>query len=197
MAIWTDTPLLSVMLVAALSLAGCSGQPTPFSKKNQSEDTALLPPVAGYHYAGALDPTLRPTSAIAAPVTQPKSAVTQIRATRGVKVAMVTGAGITGNKELRDAMVRSLMSSDVQLSRPPFPPRVTIAARVRLGTPQNGVQPVAIDWQVLDAAGKLVGTVSQQNSIQAGNLARSWYDNADGAARAAAPEISRLIAAAR
>ena len=187
-----------IVLALVTIVAGCGGRTAPFAKSTHAQGVTLTPPADGYRYAGASQPLQQERRATVASEQPPiTAAIAPTGATRGVDVASVVGAGATGNKELRDAMMRALMQRGVRLSTKPTPPHIRIEAQVRLGTVQAGSQSAAIEWRVKDAGGQLIGTVAQSNNIPATTTTVGWGASALGAAQAAAPEISRLIAAAR
>jgi len=187
-----------VLLMLLTVVAGCGGRPAPFGKSTHAQGVTLTPPADGYRYAGASQPLQQDRKATVAPEeTLTTATISPTGASRGVDVAPVVGAGATGNKELRDAMMRALMRRGVRLSTKSAPPHIRIEAQVRLGAVRAGSQSAAIEWRVRDAGGRLIGTVAQSNNIPAATTTPGWGASAIGAAQAAAPEISRLIAAAR
>lgn len=107
--------------------------------------------------------------------------------------ARVEGAPGTGNAELTAALKSALGRHGYG-----FAPQAAAAAhrvdvRVRLGTPESGRQPIAIDWKLSARNGRHIGTVRQRNSVTAGSLNRIWGENAKGAASAAAAQLVKLL----
>ena len=64
-----------------------------------------------------------------------------------------------------------------------------------MGQSKDGKQPIQIDWNVIDPAGKKLGTVSQKNEVPQGSLDGTWGKTADAAAAAAAQGIIKLLPA--
>ena len=81
-------------------------------------------------------------------------------------------------------------------------PRLMVASLVLLILPCGGClhhdvslrpHPTPCCWQVVDPAGRKLGTVSQKNSIPQGSLNGAWGKTADAAASAASQGIIKLL----
>jgi hypothetical protein len=108
-------------------------------------------------------------------------------------VPNVTGAPGDGSVALTTAIQRELTRSGVALTQAPSGQTYRVEGKVVVGEGQNGKQPIQIDWDVKDPAGKKLGTVSQKNEIPQGSLDGSWGKTADAAASAAAQGILKLL----
>jgi hypothetical protein len=109
------------------------------------------------------------------------------------RVPSVTGAPGDGSSSLRRALQRELARKGVALADSPSPSTYTVEGKVALGSGSNGKQPITIDWNVLDPAGKKLGTVSQKNDVPQGSLDGAWGKTAEAAAAAAAQGIVKLL----
>jgi hypothetical protein len=109
------------------------------------------------------------------------------------RVPGVTGAPGDGSSSLRAALQRELARSGVALADTPSPQTYTVEGKVAVGTGADGKQPITIDWNVSDPAGKKLGTVSQKNEVPQGSLDGAWGKTADAAAAAAAQGILKLL----
>jgi hypothetical protein len=72
-----------------------------------------------------------------------------------------------------------------------------VEGKVVMGQGKDGKQPIQIDWNVIDPAGKKLGTVSQKNEVPQGSLDGAWGKTADAAAAAAAQGILKLLPQAK
>jgi hypothetical protein len=108
-------------------------------------------------------------------------------------VPSVTGAPGDGGVALTSALQRELSRSGVQLSNAPGGGIYKVEGKVAVGEAKDGKQPIQIDWNVKDPAGKKLGTVSQKNEIPQGSLDGAWGKTADAAAAAAAQGILKLL----
>ncbi len=108
-------------------------------------------------------------------------------------VPSVTGAPGDGGVSLTGALQRELARKGVALSNAPGGQTYTVAGNVIVGQGSQGKQPIQIDWNVKDPAGKKLGTVSQKNEIPQGSLDGAWGKTADLAAQAAAQGILKLL----
>ena len=68
-----------------------------------------------------------------------------------------------------------------------------VEGKVTVGAVKDGKQPIQIEWKVVDAQGKAVGSVNQKNAIPPGSLDGAWGNTADAAAAAAAQGIIKLL----
>jgi hypothetical protein len=110
-------------------------------------------------------------------------------------VPLVTGAPGDGGNSLTTAIQRELTKSGVTLASAPNAQAYKVEGKVAMGQGKDGKQPIQIDWNVIDPAGKKLGTVSQKNEVPQGSLDGSWGKTADAAAAAAAQGIIKLLPA--
>ncbi|MGE3529050.1 MAG: hypothetical protein AB7G54_06450 [Methyloceanibacter sp.] len=111
----------------------------------------------------------------------------------GVLVQPVTGAPGDGQRSLTVALKKRLYAGGVKLANGTAVNVYMVKGSVKLSDASGGKQSIRIDWQVLDPAGKKLGTVSQQNTIPRGSLNGPWGAIADAAAGAAADGIIKLL----
>lgn len=179
------------------------------STKTASSITQWLPSQAPPTAAPAVasttgsTPGLVKTAAVAPSATPPaaspppsSSVNTGSIATPGAvqaRVPSVTGAPGDGSSSLRRALQRELARKGVALADSPSPSTYTVEGKVALGSGANGKQPITIDWNVMDPAGKKLGTVSQKNEVPQGSLDGAWGKTAEAAAAAAAQGIVKLL----
>lgn len=105
----------------------------------------------------------------------------------------VTGAPGDGSSSLTQAIQKELSRNGVPLSEQRTASAYRVEGRVSVGAGRDGKQPIQIDWNVIDPAGKKLGTVSQKNEIPQGSLDGPWGRTADAAASAAAQGILKLL----
>lgn len=105
----------------------------------------------------------------------------------------VTGAPGDGSASLTQAIQKELSRNGVPLSEQRTAAAYRVEGRVSVGAGRDGKQPIQIDWNVIDPAGKKLGTVSQKNEIPQGSLDGPWGRTADAAASAAAQGILKLL----
>lgn len=110
-------------------------------------------------------------------------------------VPSVTGAPGDGSSALTGAIQRELTKSGVAVSDQSGQANYRVEGRVKIGAARDGKQPIQIDWDVKDAQGKKLGTVSQKNDVPQGSLDGAWGNTADAAAAAAAQGILKLMPA--
>jgi hypothetical protein len=110
-------------------------------------------------------------------------------------VPSVSGAPGDGSTALTAALQSELSRNGVSLSDQASASAYKVEGFVKVGQAKEGKQPIQIDWQVKDPAGKKVGTVSQKNEIPEGSLDGAWGRTADAAAAAAAQGILKLLPA--
>ena len=108
-------------------------------------------------------------------------------------VPSVTGAPGDGSVALTSAIQRELTKSGLALTDKAGAQTYRVEGKVVVGEGKNGKQPIQIDWNVKDPAGKKLGTVSQKNEIPQGSLDGAWGKTADAAAAAAAAGILKLL----
>ena len=146
---------------------------------------------------GAVSPTpvgsLPPTTAISTPPQQ--IAAAQPAAPKeplGAVVSSLSGAPGDGNNALAKALQAELSKNGINTANAGTA-GYRVDGVVKMGLVSDGKQPIQIDWNVKDAQGKKVGTVTQKNEIPAGSLDTSWGKTADAAASAAAQGILKLL----
>lgn len=110
-------------------------------------------------------------------------------------VPLVTGAPGDGSSALTTAIQRELSKNGLNLATSPDIRAYKVEGKVAMGLSKDGKQPIQIDWNVIDPAGKKLGTVSQKNEVPQGSLDGSWGKTADAAAAAAAQGIIKLLPA--
>jgi hypothetical protein len=110
-------------------------------------------------------------------------------------VPSVSGAPGDGSTALTSALQAELSKNGVTLAEQSGPSSYKVEGIVKVGQARDGKQPIQIDWQVKDPAGKKLGTVSQKNEIPEGSLDGAWGRTADAAAAAAAQGILKLLPA--
>lgn len=108
-------------------------------------------------------------------------------------VPTVTGAPGDGKTALAEALRSELARSGINATDAASAGAYRVEGRVAVGQATSGKQPIQIDWQVKDPAGKRLGTVSQKNEIPQGSLDGAWGQTADAAAAAAAQGIVKLL----
>jgi hypothetical protein len=108
-------------------------------------------------------------------------------------VPLVTGAPGDGSSTLTAAIQRELTRNGLTLAGTPNAQSYKVEGKVAMGTSKDGKQPIQIDWNVIDPAGKKLGTVSQKNEVPQGSLDGAWGKTADAAAAAAAQGIIKLL----
>jgi hypothetical protein len=153
---------------------------------NAPKGGGAAPPVG----VGASDDSMRVASA---PATS--GATGSINKAGGVTavVPAVVGAPGDGKTALAEALRSELSRSGITVAENAAPGAFRIEGRVAMGQATSGKQPIQIDWQVKDPAGKRLGTVSQKNEIPQGSLDGAWGQTADAAAAAAAQGIVKLL----
>lgn len=117
------------------------------------------------------------------------------RETVSAIVPSVSGAPGDGSTSLTTALQAELTKNGVALSEQASASAYKVEGYVKVGQAKEGKQPIQIDWQVKDPAGKKLGTVSQKNEIPEGSLDGAWGRTADAAAAAAAQGILKLLPA--
>ena len=108
-------------------------------------------------------------------------------------VPTVTGAPGDGSNSLTAALQNELRKNGVSLGTTPGGQTYKVEGKVAVGQGKDGKQPISIDWNVIDPAGKKLGTVSQKNEIPQGSVDGAWGQTATAAAEAAAKGIVKLL----
>ncbi|MGF1650724.1 MAG: hypothetical protein ACFCUN_09755 [Hyphomicrobiaceae bacterium] len=145
---------------------------------------ASSPSPAAPQVAGAPTPSQTTTGSIANPAETQSIVVVRPR---------VTGAPGDGNTALAEAISNELARGGVAMTNSPGPRTNGVNATVALGMPNNGKQPIEINWKVTAPDGRELGTVAQKNEIPAGSLDGAWGETAKVAAAAAAEGVLRLL----
>ncbi len=113
-------------------------------------------------------------------------------------VPAVKGAPGDGNSSLSNALKQQLNSKGIQIaSAGNLPGTYKILGTVKMSKAVAGKQGINIEWNVVDPAGRKLGTVSQKNSIPQGSLNGAWGKTADAAASAASQGIIKLLPKAK
>jgi hypothetical protein len=157
--------------------------------------TATPPASTASTESGASTKTADAAASTASP---PVAPTTGSIATSGPIMAIVptvTGAPGDGGDALTAAIQRELTKNGVTLASAPGTHAYKVEGKVAMGESKDGKQPIQIDWNVLDPAGKKLGTVSQKNEVPQGSLDGAWGKTADAAAAAAAQGIIKLLPA--
>jgi hypothetical protein len=165
-------------------IAGGGSVPVASNIKTQSTDIASNTPKSPSTYASAASNQIAQTTGS---IAQP-GPVTAI-------VPLVTGAPGDGGPTLTTAIQRELSKSGLRLATTSEAQAYKVVGKVAMGPNRDGKQPIQIDWNVIDPAGKKLGTVSQKNEVPSGSLDGSWGQTADAAAAAAAQGIIKLLPA--
>ncbi|HLS69103.1 MAG TPA: hypothetical protein VK035_07145 [Kiloniellales bacterium] len=116
------------------------------------------------------------------------------QATPRLVVLPIEGASGDGPESLEYAIVRALRDQGIALAAVPEQEDLLLGCFIDIGPAQGGVQPVTIQWQLLQAADfSEIGTVTQDNLVPAYSLAGAWRDSAAQIALAAAEGIAELL----
>ncbi len=108
-------------------------------------------------------------------------------------VAQVTGAPGDGNAALAKALTALLPLKGIKVADKNEKGSWRIEGKVKVEAKSPAEDLVTLRWRVLDAAGKELGTISQQNAVPHKRLDAKWGEIAAFAAEAAAEGISQLI----
>jgi hypothetical protein len=182
----------------ASSMPGSAGTPVASAAPALAGGAA---PAAGA-VASATQPAAKAASAIAGTPAAAAGAVPAGMATTGsidssapvsTMVSSISGAPGDGSTALSGAIQRELGKSGVALTNAAGAQTYKVEGKVVMGQSKDGKQPIQIDWNVIDPAGKKLGTVSQKNEVPQGSLDGTWGKTADLAAAAAAQGIVKLL----
>ena len=162
---------------------GSGSAPVSLDAVNRSDATALK------SLALAAAPEVAKVLQDDAPITPEESSLRQ------VVVLPVTGAPGNGSDALKFAMAAALGRAKLTVlpEAPSGAKILSVVGSVTLDRPQNGQQHVAITWALMDAGGKQLGVVKQENAVPQGSLDGQWGDVANLVAQAAAPGILAII----
>ena len=172
---------------ATASQAAIASVPTSAVPAGVGAAAASTTTLASNTVAGTTTQSARPQLA-SAPVTGSIS-----RDAVSAVVPAVSGAPGDGSTALTTALQAELSKNGVALSDQASASAYKVEGYVKVGLAKEGKQPIQIDWQVKDPAGKKLGTVSQKNEIPEGSLDGAWGRTADAAAAAAAQGILKLL----
>jgi hypothetical protein len=181
-------PPASMLSDQADSIQTASVTGTPPSPIEPAAATAAEQPAAEQPAAEA--PRAEPAPA---PKTQRKPEGKPTKQANAIAVPLVVGAKGRGNAELAAAMRRAMALAGVPVIKKKRNGAITVAGTVRLGPAVGSQQTVELAWQVLDAKGVEIGTISQKNQVPAGSLDKGWGQTAQLAAQAAAGGIFKLL----
>jgi hypothetical protein len=180
LATWLPTQSQAAIASATPPAAGAY-QPAPGAAAPQ---TAAAAP-------GYTAPATAPAG-LAAPSTQTTGSIARDGGVNAM-VPSVVGAPGDGSVALTSAIQRELTKNGLALTDKAGTQTYRVEGKVVVGEGANGKQPIQIDWNVKDPAGKKLGTVSQKNEIPQGSLDGAWGKTADAAAAAAATGILKLL----
>lgn len=107
-------------------------------------------------------------------------------------VPAVTGAPGDGQRSLTLAIKKQLFKKGIKITSTSGSAAYTVKGSVEIAKAGNK-EAITIQWQVLDPSSRLLGTVSQKNTIAAGSLNGNWGATADAAANAATDGILKLL----
>jgi hypothetical protein len=153
--------------------------------------SATSPTSVGALPAATATPATTPPAATAAAPAPAKTATAAPQPLQAT-IPTLSGAPGDGNSALAAALQAELSKSGVPIASAGAT-AYRVEGVVKLGAATDGKQPVQIDWNVKDPAGKRLGTVTQKNEVAAGSLDSSWGKTADAAASAAAQGILKLL----
>lgn len=155
------------------------------SAKDMGESAILL---LGEQTAVALEAALlRPRTQVA----QTTTAATADRPTAWV--GAIKGAPGDGNEALSRSLNAVLPLKGVRIKGAKADAEWIVEGIVKVvqGSPTQDV--VTLSWRITDASGREAGTITQQNAVAHGRLAKKWAELAGFAAEAAAEGIAQLI----
>ncbi|MBX9684469.1 MAG: hypothetical protein K2X41_11835 [Hyphomicrobium sp.] len=165
--------------------------PTPVAAASPQSIAAV--PAASPIASPITTAAVAPPSALAAPAAAQTTGSIEPSGPVTTMVPTVVGAPGDGGTTLTSAIQRELTKNGVTLTNAASPKTYKVEGKVAMGQTKDGKQPIRIDWNVVDPAGKKLGTVSQNNEVPQGSLDGSWGKTADAAAAAAAQGILKLL----
>tara|TARA_R110000824_G_scaffold390760_8_gene587747 strand:- start:4961 stop:5650 length:690 start_codon:yes stop_codon:yes gene_type:complete len=207
------TGLKGAALCLLLSLAACMDDNTPPQHADRSTATRqsvpLQPvstteqgaPLTSFGLRGSLGPAapdlppsplppepevpfLGPDDEIA---TASIAAALNSRPAFDIKVGFAPGDGTTAlSTALSDALDQTALAG--------MTGRYMVAGEVALSSLDTGETGISITWNIRDARGRLLGTITQTSTAPASRIASYWGETAKSAARSAAEGINALIA---
>jgi hypothetical protein len=182
----SSVPVASATPVTPANAATAAATAAPLAAQNVA--SAAVPAVA----TGAM-PAATPAALTTAPAAATGATTGSIETPIETSVPSVTGAPGDGSATLTSAIQRELTKNGVALTSAPGGKSYKVEGKVAVGQGKDGKQPIQIDWNVIDPAGKKLGTVSQKNEVPQGSLDGAWGKTADAAAAAAAQGILKLL----
>jgi hypothetical protein len=180
---------LATWLPTQNQAAVAAATPTAAGANQASSTGAAAPQTAA---AAAYPSTAAAPAGLAAPSAQTTGSIAREGGVNAL-VPSVTGAPGDGSVALTSAIQRELTKNGLALTDKVGAQTYRVEGKVVVGEGANGKQPIQIDWNVKDPAGKKLGTVSQKNEIPQGSLDGAWGKTADAAAAAAAAGILKLL----
>ncbi len=108
-------------------------------------------------------------------------------------VPAVTGAPGDGQRSLTLAIKKQLFKKGIKITSTSGSAAHTVKGSVAVTQAAGNKEAITIKWEVLDPSGRLLGTVSQKNTIATGSLNGNWGPTADAAASAATDGILKLL----
>jgi len=121
-------------------------------------------------------------------------ATAQIESTKPIAwIGAVRGAPGDGNTALARALQAVLPLKGVRVDADKTKAEWRIEGSVKVVHQSAKEDVVTLTWRVLDAKGKEVGTIAQENAVPRGHLAKAWGQIAAFAAEAAAEGIAQLL----
>lgn len=156
---------------------------TPAAAVSQGTSAATPPPTTAS--TAPAQTAVAPTPAAAAPAT-PSGPLT-------VAIMPVTGAPGDGDKSLTAALKTELRKKGLIVVEGNAPATYKVQGQVTATPNEAGQEDVKIAWDVKDAGGGRVATVSQGNTVEKGALAGAWGATAGDVAAAASVAILPLL----
>ncbi|MDF1747424.1 MAG: hypothetical protein P1V34_00960 [Alphaproteobacteria bacterium] len=112
---------------------------------------------------------------------------------RSVAVVGVDGAPGDGNTALAKAMTAVLKEAGVVIADMADKATLLLAGSVLQGEPKDGVEEITIRWWLMDATGKVLGTLQQSNLVPQGSLSEEWGSAAFDATLANVQAIQDIL----
>jgi len=112
---------------------------------------------------------------------------------KAVAVMPVKGSPGDGNAQLTEAMRQTLRLAGWPVISAPRADALTIGGKVKLDDAGGNAQRVSLAWTISAPNGKVLGTISQSNTVPTGSIDLGWGDTAVQVAEAAALGIFDLV----
>jgi hypothetical protein len=190
---WSSlTPQIAELIAAKTVTSVSAWLPTQApSAQTPKAPASTAVPVA----ANTTTPSPGTATAAAIPASPATPATQTGSIARGPESVMprVTGAPGDGNTSLGAAIQSQLQKNGLTLSSTANAQTYRVEGKVAVSQGSNGKQPITIDWNVFDPAGKYLGVVSQRNEIPQGSVDGAWGQTAAAVAEAAAKGIVHCI----